>query len=243
MNENEKLNLFVAYLALFLLGSSFVVELLRKRRRSKGKGEKDGRSPSADPIYGAEISRRTLLRIAIQYPLQRYLFALLLLLAVLSLAKGYGRMSWGVYIRALMTVGVFPSVVSIPGIVQLIRPLKRLKEMHSFDEDFSGRRLVWCAGAWQYVDKEWFIRIGSGESAVLYAQEIDFEVEPESFNYIFGISGVGAGHYICRKMRFRCVNGDFYTAVVQETASLKQWMQSHLAKKPKEPAKKRKARK
>ena len=241
MNENEKLNLFVAYLALFLLGGSFVVELLRKRRRSKGKGEKDGRSPSADPIYGAEISRRTLLRIAIQYPLQRYLFALLLLLAVLSLAKCYGRMSWGVYIGALMTVGVFPSVVSIPGIVQLIRPLKRLKEMHSFDEDFSGRRLVWCAGAWQYVDKEWFVRVGSGESAVLYAPEIDFEVEPESFDYAYGIPG--GFRYISRKLRFRCVNGDFYTAVVQETASLKQWMQSHRAKKPKEPAKKRKARK
>lgn len=250
MGENEKLNLFLRCLAVFLFAGVLIDVRLRARRRSKKSGAAEEAAVNENPIYGAEISRRRLIRIAIGVPLRCYLFALLLVLALMLLARSYGRMRWGTFAGALITVAAFLGVFSVPAIVQLIRPLRWLKKMRTFDEEFSGKRFVWCAGAWQYVDSEWFIRVGGGESAVLYAPEINFEIEPVSCNLSYALTGKSGGaRYVCRRLCFRCVDGGDYMAAMQETASLKRWMQSHRAKymkaatkKTTAPTRKRKAR-
>ena len=139
-----------------------------------------------------------------------------------------GQMSIG---TALVTVAVLLFVPLIY-VFQVLRveypPLRRTLAEADFDRELAGKEFRFLKNAWQYIDEDWFIRVGDNYAAALCARWIDFE-KPARFRMREHVisSGRGANYIYAPLLRFTARDGSEIVARLNCSPDMIQWVEDH----------------
>ena len=82
--------------------------------------------------------------------------------------------------------------------------------------------LVRIRGIWSYTDRDWFIRIGMGHFAALYAPEMDFST-PVQGDYQAPIKNFSGGWL---RLQFRRRDGGQFCALYFRNAEIEAWLRA-----------------
>lgn len=143
-----------------------------------------------------------------------------------------GRMSGPAALATLAILLCIPSI-QIHELLRLQRrPLLRALREQDFDEMLRGKEFLFLKGAWQYVDEDWFLRVGNGYSAALRARWIDFskpallQMHPEAI--------VGGGprfasihRFTSPHMHFTGRDGSEIVARLDRSPDIVKWVKRH----------------
>lgn len=120
------------------------------------------------------LTRRTLVWMAIGWKLTALLFALVMFSFVFFMLWDAGVMGFGSVCISICIVGlIFAAVFAGPDF-RTLRSLAVVLNKDMDPEAYKDRVLIRIGGIWKCVDEKWFIRLGWGQCALLYAPMIDF---------------------------------------------------------------------
>ena len=136
-------------------------------------------------------------------------------------------------------LGMIVLLLFIPAlyIYQILRlqylPLRRALADKDFNREMADKTFLFLHDAWQYVDENWFVRVGSGYSAALCARWIDFEKPARlSSRMIFfiggaGRTGPGERHLVSPLLRFTGCDGSEIVARLDASPDIVKWVKKH----------------
>ena len=143
-----------------------------------------------------------------------------------------GRMRAGAALGATALLLIGPLIF----IFQLLRlqypPLRRALADEAFDRELHGKEFLFLQSAWQYADKDWFIRVGTEYSAALCARWINFEKPARlsvRVNFIGGAGRPGPGSHrlVSPLLRFTGRDGSEIVARLDASPDIVKWVKNH----------------
>lgn len=185
--------------------------------------------PNASSQRCLPITRGRIFRIAAGSYIAGFLLLSLSSVALIALACVHGRMHpTAAIFSVLLILSVF-FLCCYPQIHSQCRPLLPILKMPDFNRAFSGKKLLWQAEAWEYIDDDWFIHLSLKSSVLLNAQQINFSIPARIIRNTwfspskFG-SGMGQSLFF---LRFTCLNGKNTDANTPVDTKLQQWIEHH----------------
>ena len=111
-------------------------------------------------------------------------------------------------------------------------PLRRALAEEAFDSELRGKKFLFLQDAWQYADKDWFIRVGTEYSAALCARWINFEKPARLSSRIVFVGGAGrpgpsTRQLVSPQLRFTCRDGSEIVARLDASPDIVKWVKNH----------------
>lgn len=178
------------------------------------------------PIH--PLSRRQLLLLATEGRLSLCAPCVLALTLYLLAMRAYGVLS---IVQLLSSIGTVYVIMALPAWILYQNSLLPLQTLMREKKSPLILRCVtfrYVRGAWQFVDGDWFIRVGSGESCALRSSELDFCVPVHLTTCVAFRSGARFPHPVeIDALRFCKKDGRTQIAITQPDDDLTDWVKRH----------------
>lgn len=209
---------FFFFLILLLIVLLFLLlnRILRKKRTGP------------ESISSLSITKKNLFRIAVWPHIRKWLLYCLPILLILTIVSISGRMNALGLLASILAIAVYTIPLCLPQLKAQCQPLAHLRHIPDFDRLFENKTLSWKNGAWNYADYEWFIRVSSGHSAALHADDIDFNIPIQIYSYNWNPpSKSGSQPLILNKLVFAGKNGNILVACSEADQNITNWILRH----------------
>ena len=174
------------------------------------------------------LCRRELLLLATHGRLHLAVGFTLCLMLYLWAMPAFGVLS---SVQVLASCSTLALIIALPAYLLYrnhLLPLRPLTGVRHCDRLLTDTDFRYVRGAWQHSDKDWFIRVGGGESCALRAAELDFSIpaHPSALGSL--AAGARFPHPIdIRALLVQRRDGHRQIACIDATDDIVEWLEAH----------------